>query len=124
MSRSAEPGGGSVMMYWLLAQEGVEHLGGQAGWVGAALLGAVRAWLMFVYLPAKDKAITQMSDARDRHVSALLERFIDATEKRDGRFDQMRKELMESVVSITGSLSRAVQSIARVADHRPGGAED
>jgi hypothetical protein len=62
----------------VILSQSPDAVAGTAGWVGAGLLGAVLAWLMFVHLPAKDKMITGMIEGRDALVRALAERH-DAT---------------------------------------------
>lgn len=76
------------MLTWLLAQN-LEVFSGNAGWAGAGMLGAVLAWLMFVYLPSKDK-----------QVAALIDRFIEANQRRDDRMDEQRRELMAVVEAL------------------------
>lgn len=58
---------------------GLDALGGGSGWIGAGLLGAVLAWLMFKHLPAKDQ---QLKDLVDVYVA---ERAHDRTEVTDLR---------------------------------------
>lgn len=44
----------------VVAADAVDPISGGAGWVGTGLLGGVLSWLMFVYLPAKDKQMQQL----------------------------------------------------------------
>lgn len=39
-------------------------LGGNAGWVGTGLLGAVLSWIFFWHLPAKDKQLKELIDSQ------------------------------------------------------------
>lgn len=48
--------------FCLLFAQGVEPIAGNAGWLGAGLLGAVLAWLMFVRWPANDKMTRDLMD--------------------------------------------------------------
>lgn len=47
-----------------------DPLSGGAGWVGAGLLGAVLAWLMFVHLPAKDKQFEKLTTSNQERCDA------------------------------------------------------
>lgn len=51
----------------------IDALAGSSGWIGAGLLGSVLAWLMFVYLPAKDKQLKEMMDAKDSQFEKMTE---------------------------------------------------
>jgi len=63
-------------MFDLFAQT-TDPISGGAGWVGTGLLGGVLSWLMFVYLPAKDKQIRELlSEQRN--------------ERNDDRSDRMK----------------------------------
>lgn len=59
----------------LLAQTGISPLSGHEGWVGAGLLGAVLAWLLFVHLPAKDKQINDHVKSRDELADRLESKY-------------------------------------------------
>lgn len=58
----------------LLAQIAADPISGGAGWIGAGLLGAVLAWLMFVHLPGKDKLIRELQAESQAFVQRLMDR--------------------------------------------------
>lgn len=62
-------------MNWLTLAQTVDPISGGAGWVGAGLLGLVLAWLLLRHLPAKDQQLKDFSEAKDRHVQYLTERY-------------------------------------------------
>lgn len=78
----------------LLAQDGAPALGPGAGWASAGLLSSVLGWLLFVHLPAKDKLLREMIEAKDVLLAAQLAMFIEA--QREGRRDF--KEALAGVV--------------------------
>lgn len=49
-----------------------DPISGGAGWVGAGLLGLVLSWLLLVHLPAKDKQIKELAEAKDNQLEKLL----------------------------------------------------
>lgn len=51
-----------------------DPISGGAGWIGAGLLGAVLAWLMFVHLPGKDKLIRELQAESQSFVQRLMDR--------------------------------------------------
>ncbi len=57
----------------ILALEGQTALGGDAGWVGAGLLGAVLAWLLLKHLPAKDAQIQTFMSMKDGQIERMQE---------------------------------------------------
>lgn len=80
----------------VLAQVPTDPLSGGAGWVGAGLLGAVLAWLMFVHLPAKDKQaeakdakIASIVEIKDKQIAAILtENTLERERERTDRHDR------------------------------------
>ncbi len=61
----------TVFCALLLATE-VDQVGGNAGWVGAGLLGAVLTWLMFKHLPDKDRQVNDLIKRKDESVAAVM----------------------------------------------------
>lgn len=59
----------------LLLAQAIEPISGGAGWVGAGLLGAVLAWLLLVHIPAKDKQIKDLIEAKDAQYERMLDKF-------------------------------------------------
>lgn len=47
----------------VLAQNPADQI--PSGWVGASILSAVLAWLMWIHIPAKDKLLKEMIQAKD-----------------------------------------------------------
>src|SRR5215218_8818549 len=66
-------------MLFILAQ--TPTLSGSEGWVGAGLLGAVLAWLMFVHLPGKDKQIDKLIADKDQLIKELGSDHVKAIDK-------------------------------------------
>jgi PAS domain S-box-containing protein len=64
-----------VIFAMMLAQQ-TDPLSGGAGWIGAGLLGAVLAWLLWVHLPAKDNRITADSAQAVKEATVAHERAI------------------------------------------------
>ncbi len=50
-----------------------DPISGGAGWVGAGLLGGVLAWLMFVRLPATDRALEKAMNTKDTQIKELAD---------------------------------------------------
>ncbi len=79
---------GALIAQLVLAQA-VDPLSGGAGWVGAGLLGAVLAWLMFAHLPAKDRQISAIIETKDKQISEILqEQSLDRERERTDRHDR------------------------------------
>ena len=68
----------------LVAQ--MDGLSGGAGWVGAGMLGAVLGWLLFVYLPAKDKQIKDLLADHTTQTRWLIEQWIGTAARKDAMF--------------------------------------
>ena len=51
-----------------------------SGWVGAGLLGSVLGWVFFFHLPAKDKQLKDILDARDVTANSVAEKHALAVE--------------------------------------------
>jgi len=64
----------TVSCVLLIAQIAADPISGGAGWIGAGLLGAVLAWLMFVHLPGKDKLIRELQAESQAFVQRLMDR--------------------------------------------------
>ena len=62
----------TVLMFAQVAAS--DPISGGAGWIGAGLLGAVLAWLMFVHLPGKDKLIRELQAESQTFVQRLMDR--------------------------------------------------
>jgi uncharacterized membrane-anchored protein YhcB (DUF1043 family) len=84
------------------AQAGTDTLSGGAGWVGAGLLGLVLSWLLFIYLPAKDKQLKEFNEAKDKQIGELVNHFETAITNKDIAFraliDTKDKQLNEMLV--------------------------
>ena len=55
-----------VLAAFLADETPVQFIEGLSGWTAAAMLGATLGWLMFVYLPAKDKQLTALFELHVR----------------------------------------------------------
>ncbi len=92
--------------------EGVEAIGGNAGWAGASILGGVLGWLLFLHLPAKDKMMMTLIANHEKHVEVLVQSWITAEKER-------REEVRAAVAAITSELTSLK---AEVASLKKGGA--
>jgi hypothetical protein len=78
-------------MAWLLsviAEAQTDPISGGAGWIGAGLLGAVLAWLMFVHLPGLQKQLKEFVAEKDCQIKELIkaaadERQLDRTSRQN-----------------------------------------
>ncbi len=91
-------------MTWLLAQ--AESLSGGAGWVGAGMLGVVLSWLMFKYLPDKDRQLESLVASRDRVLSEQLDFERQASDRRLQQLlqevHQVRAQFWELIRQVAG----------------------
>lgn len=69
------------MTSFVLFAQVTDPLSGGAGWVGAGLLGAVLAWLLFVHLPGKDKQVGDLVNLKDQQVTAMMKMQIEEREQ-------------------------------------------
>jgi hypothetical protein len=56
----------------LIAEASTDPLSGNTGWIGAGLLGAVLAWLMFVHLPGLQKQLREFVAEKDCQIRELM----------------------------------------------------
>jgi hypothetical protein len=92
-------------MLILLAQEAAQ-LGGQAGWLGAGLLGLVLSWLLLVHLPGKDKLILDLMKQYREELTTERSK----CELRDTKFCEALKE---TAGHISESFERAFNGVKR-----------
>jgi len=55
-----------VLAAFFAEESAAAFIEGASGWTAAAMLGAVLGWLMFVYIPNKDKQLTQLFELHVR----------------------------------------------------------
>jgi hypothetical protein len=65
-------------MCWPLLAQTLEPLSGNAGWVGAGLLGALLAWLLLKHLPDKDRQTRELTAGFTEQVTAIRKEFREA----------------------------------------------
>lgn len=82
-------------MQLLLVLADMDPISGGAGWVGAGLLGAVLAWLMFIHLPAKDKQVTGLIEGRNELSENLQNRYSASIKELQAGMAQISKEQRE-----------------------------
>jgi hypothetical protein len=105
-----------------IAQSATPALGTDpsSGWVGAGLLGAVLAWLMFRHLPAKDGQMTQFVQDKDKHVETITTKFITAIEsaRLDAKADRelARLDLSEERKAREKSMGEMSTALNRLGD--------
>lgn len=104
----------------LLAQasDPSDPLSGGAGWVGAGLLGAVLAWLLFIHLPAKDKLITNLMD---RYLAAEAAQRAEHAELEKAQRDEglaALHSLKDDLVRVQTSLDKLGNTIDALKERR------
>lgn len=57
------------------APTNLDPISGGAGWVGAGLLGGVLGWLLFLYLPSKDKQLKELVESKDSQLREMAKEF-------------------------------------------------
>jgi hypothetical protein len=91
----------------VLFGEGMDPMAGGAGWagwVGAGLLGPVLGWLLFIYLPAKDKQLKEMIADKDALVTKLIQGY-------ETRLDTVSNVYRGDTKEMRDSFERALQSV-------------
>lgn len=92
----------------LLAQSpSTDPLSGGAGWVGAGLLGAVLAWVMFVHLPGKDRLMMSILEKQ------AAEREIERA-SRHGVANKLQQAIAEIVMSHAEESKENRENFAKV----------
>lgn len=84
----------------VLFSQVADSLSGGGGWLGAGLLGAVLAWLMFKHLPAKDQQVKELIDHLDEVVA-----------KKDEQIDEQRKEFTKAIAEMATASNRAIADL-------------
>lgn len=73
----------------LLADGVTDPISGGAGWVGAGLLGAVLAWLMFKYIPEQNQQTRDLINAHNTNVNNITDKFMADSRDNLNKFDAM-----------------------------------
>lgn len=94
--------------------------GGEAGWVGTGLLGAVLSWLMFVHLPAKDKQHKEMLAEVAGERAAMLTAWANERERdresRHAGYNSFQKAVSEIVTGHHQELAQIQEAHLRDAE--------
>lgn len=114
-----------MMLVILIAQAApADPISGGAGWLGAGLLGLVLGWLLLIHLPAKDKQLATLIEAKDSHVNIVIAAFKEeAREQRQAHREALNRVCdefksdcegqRESHEKTTESISRSVEALAQ-----------
>lgn len=86
------------MMPMLVLLADIDPLSGGAGWAGAGLLGLVLAWVLFVNIPARDKAAKDSLDEFRAYVhdtEARFDKLVDAQKAEREKEIRARHEMLD-----------------------------
>lgn len=87
----------------LIAQVAGESINQGPQWVGTGLLGGVLGWLLFVYLPAKDKQLKEMTD---NHNASLK----DLWDKKSTAIRELASASQKSIETVVNSAQKTVDA--------------